>query len=97
MWPNGTLTNAAPVDAAPGDAHFRLLHFPKNYPNPTSLPKNRFISSKDLLEILACPNCKGPVKLKDETAIVCEKCMLLYEIQDDIPVMLIDKAQKIEE
>lgn len=52
---------------------------------------------KDLLEILACPNCKGPVKLQNETAIVCEKCMLLYEIQDDIPVMLIDKATKIEE
>lgn len=51
---------------------------------------------KDLLEILACPNCKGPVKLKDETAIVCEKCLLLYEIQDGIPVMLLDKAQKIE-
>ena len=51
---------------------------------------------KDLLEILACPNCKGPVKLQDEKGIVCEKCMLLYEIQDGIPVMLIDKAKKIE-
>ena len=52
---------------------------------------------KDLLEILACPNCKGAVKLKDETGIICEKCMLFYEIQEDIPVMLIDKAQKIKE
>ena len=52
---------------------------------------------KDLLEILACPNCKGAVKLKDETGIICEKCMLLYEIQDDIPVMLIDKAKKIKD
>lgn len=51
---------------------------------------------KDLIEILACPKCKGAVKLKDETGIICEKCMLLYEIQDDIPVMLIDKAKKIE-
>ncbi|PHR29318.1 MAG: hypothetical protein COA36_03720 [Desulfotalea sp.] len=52
---------------------------------------------KDLLEILACPKCKGPVKLKDEEGIVCEKCMLLYEILDGIPVMLIDKALKIEQ
>ncbi|MFT5699275.1 MAG: hypothetical protein ACI8ZB_002132 [Desulforhopalus sp.] len=53
--------------------------------------------NKDLLEILACPNCKGAVKLKDEAGIVCEKCMLLYEIQDGIPVMLIEKAKKLEE
>jgi uncharacterized protein len=52
--------------------------------------------NKDLLEILACPQCKGPVKLKDGEGLVCEKCMLLYEIKDDIPIMLIDKAKKIE-
>lgn len=53
--------------------------------------------NKDLLEILACPQCKGPVKLlKDQDGLVCEKCMLLYEIRDDIPIMLIDQAKKIE-
>jgi hypothetical protein len=52
--------------------------------------------NKDLLEILACPQCKGPVKLKDADGLVCEKCMLLYEIRDDIPIMLIDKAKIIE-
>ncbi|MCP4341578.1 MAG: Trm112 family protein [Desulfobulbaceae bacterium] len=51
--------------------------------------------NKDLLEILACPQCKGPVKLKDEDGLACEKCMLLYEIKDDIPIMLIDKAKKL--
>lgn len=51
--------------------------------------------NKDLLEILACPKCKGPVKLQDDSGLVCEKCMLLYEIKDDIPIMLIDKAKKI--
>ncbi len=51
---------------------------------------------KDLLEILACPQCKGPVKLKDTDGLVCEKCMLLYEIRDDIPIMLIDQAKKID-
>ncbi|SDP02941.1 Trm112 family protein [Desulforhopalus singaporensis] len=53
--------------------------------------------SKDLLEILACPKCKGPVKLKNDKGLVCEKCMLLYEIRDDIPIMLIEEAKKIAE
>lgn len=52
--------------------------------------------NKNLLEILACPQCKGPVKLRDDKELVCEKCMLLYEIRDDIPIMLIDQAKKIE-
>ena len=52
--------------------------------------------NKDLLEILACPQCKGPVKLKDNSGLVCEKCKLLYEIKDDIPIMLIDKAKPVE-
>lgn len=49
---------------------------------------------KDLLNILACPKCKGAVKLTDK-GIVCGKCELLYEIQDGIPVMLIEKATSI--
>ena len=54
--------------------------------------------NKDLLDILACPQCKGPVVLRqDEKGLVCKKCELLYEIIDDIPVMLIDKAKKIEQ
>jgi len=54
--------------------------------------------SKELLEILACPQCKGPIELKsDKSGLVCEKCRLLYEIIDDIPVMLIDKAKNLDE
>ena len=51
--------------------------------------------SQDLINILACPNCKGPVKLAGEK-LVCEKCMLGYRIEDGIPVMLIDEAEKID-
>lgn len=51
--------------------------------------------NKDLLDILACPQCKGAVKLKDEHSLVCDQCKLLYEIKDDIPIMLIEKAIKI--
>jgi len=54
--------------------------------------------SKELLDILACPKCKGPVVLTEkEDGLVCKSCQLLYEIRDDIPVMLIDEAKKLEE
>ena len=47
----------------------------------------------ELLEILACPNCKTPVKLvKNGTALKCGQCYRVYPIKDDIPVMLIDEA-----
>lgn len=53
--------------------------------------------SKELLDILACPKCKGPVALtKSEDGLVCETCKLMYEIRDDIPIMLIDEAKKID-
>ena len=51
---------------------------------------------KELLEILACPKCKGEIKLTDEgDGLICETCRLKYPIRDDIPVMLIDEAEKI--
>ena len=47
----------------------------------------------ELLEILACPACKTPVRLvKDGTALKCDTCHRVYAIKDDIPVMLIDEA-----
>jgi uncharacterized protein YbaR (Trm112 family) len=53
--------------------------------------------SKELLEILACPKCKGQVQLNDkEDGLVCESCRLLYEIRDDIPIMLIDEAKSLD-
>lgn len=47
----------------------------------------------ELLEILACPKCKGDVHLTDQQdGLVCKTCKLMYPIKDDIPVMLIDEA-----
>ena len=47
----------------------------------------------ELLEILACPNCKTKVDLvKNGTALKCAKCKRVYPIKDDIPVMLLDEA-----
>lgn len=49
--------------------------------------------SPDLLEILACPQCKGEVHLNEaRDGLVCETCRLVYEIQDDIPIMLVEEA-----
>ena len=48
---------------------------------------------RELLEILACPKCKGDIRLtENEDGLICEKCKLLYPIRDGIPVMLIDEA-----
>ncbi len=53
--------------------------------------------SKELLDILACPKCKGDIHLNEQgTGLVCEACRLMYEIKDDIPIMLIDEAVKID-
>ena len=53
--------------------------------------------SQELLEILACPKCKGDVKLNAQAdGLVCSTCRLVYPIRDDIPVMLIDEALKLE-
>ena len=50
---------------------------------------------KELLEILACPQCKSAVALEQEK-IVCQNpaCGLRYPIRDGIPVMLIEEAEK---
>ncbi len=47
----------------------------------------------ELLDILACPNCKTAVTVvKDGTALKCATCHRVYPIKEDIPVMLIDEA-----
>jgi uncharacterized protein YbaR (Trm112 family) len=49
---------------------------------------------KELLEILACPKCKGDLDYKEsEQVLECPKCRLRYSIKDDIPNMLIDQAE----
>jgi uncharacterized protein YbaR (Trm112 family) len=51
---------------------------------------------QDLLNILACPQCKGDVKLSPKgDGLICEACRLMYPIKEDIPIMLIDEAIKL--
>ncbi len=51
---------------------------------------------KALMEILACPKCKGDVQYNaQKNGLVCDTCQLEYPIRDDIPVMLIDEAKSL--
>ena len=52
----------------------------------------------ELLEILACPQCKGGLRLNPvQDGLICDRCRLVYEIRDDIPIMLIDEAKPLPE
>jgi uncharacterized protein YbaR (Trm112 family) len=52
---------------------------------------------KELLEILACPKCKGDVRLNPtEDGLICDRCRLIYEIREEIPIMLIDEAKHLD-
>jgi uncharacterized protein YbaR (Trm112 family) len=51
-----------------------------------------------LLEILACPEDKGPLYyLQDEDALYNPRLKRRYDIHDDIPVMLIDEATTVDD
>lgn len=51
----------------------------------------------ELLEILACPQCKGDLEYREqEQALLCFGCKLRYRIEDDIPVMLVEEAIPLE-
>ena len=47
---------------------------------------------KELLDILACPACKTPVRLENDR-LVCAQCGRRFPIRDGIPVMLIEEAE----
>lgn len=51
---------------------------------------------KKLLDILACPICKGPlIYLKEKDELICKADRLAYPVKDDIPVMLEEEARII--
>jgi hypothetical protein len=55
--------------------------------------------SQELLDILACPVCRTPVKLvagnppAPQQGLKCSTCGRVYPIRDDIPIMLVDQAR----
>lgn len=49
-----------------------------------------------LLEIIACPLCKGPVKLSaDKSELICRADGLAFPVRDGIPVMLEGEARTL--
>jgi uncharacterized protein len=54
--------------------------------------------SQALLDILACPKCKGTIHLNEaQDGLICTQCKLLYEIRDGIPIMLIEEAKPLDQ
>lgn len=53
--------------------------------------------SPELLEILVCPKCKGELEYREqpEESLVCHACRLVYQVDDGIPIMLIDEAKPL--
>jgi len=55
------------------------------------------VMDKELLEILACPKCKGGLQLTvDESELRCDACRLSYRVDDGIPILLVDEATPYE-
>jgi len=49
---------------------------------------------KELLDILCCPKCKGQLSYSPEKeTLTCRKCGKVYQVQNDIPIMLADDEQ----
>lgn len=50
-----------------------------------------------LLQILACPKCKGELDYRTdpEEVLICHSCNLVYEVRDNIPIMLVDEAEPL--
>jgi uncharacterized protein YbaR (Trm112 family) len=46
---------------------------------------------KEILDILACPKCKGDLIYKEEF-FICKECRLLFPIEDDIPNFIVEEA-----
>jgi len=50
-----------------------------------------------LLEILACPGCKGAIFLdKDNTGLICPHCRLKYPVKNGVPIMVIGEAIRLD-
>lgn len=47
----------------------------------------------NLIDLLVCPKCRGPlIRKQNPDGLACEACELVYPIEAEIPIMLIDRA-----
>jgi uncharacterized protein YbaR (Trm112 family) len=52
--------------------------------------------SKELLDILCCPETKADLVLDGDTLVSTDKATRRrYRIEDDIPIMLIDESEQL--
>ena len=52
--------------------------------------------SEKLLDIVACPQCKGKLTYEeDDERLVCVSCRLAFRVEGGIPVLLLDEAEKL--
>jgi uncharacterized protein YbaR (Trm112 family) len=49
-----------------------------------------------LLDILACPNCRGALVAQDDELVCVGECKYAYPVRDDIPVLLVDEGRRPE-
>lgn len=49
---------------------------------------------QEMLALLACPKCKGPLQHEGD-ALICPSCRLMYSIRNGIPVLLVDEAETL--
>ncbi|UCH61855.1 MAG: Trm112 family protein [Fidelibacterota bacterium] len=54
--------------------------------------------SRDLLDILVCPKCRGELDYHEaEKQLICLACQLVYPVEKDVPIMLIDQSHTLDE
>jgi uncharacterized protein YbaR (Trm112 family) len=53
--------------------------------------------SRDFLDVLACPVCKGKIEEVENKKLLCLSCYRAYPIMDGIPVMLEEEAEQLTE
>ena len=53
---------------------------------------------QDLIEILACPKCKGELDYREppNEGFICNACKLFFPVEDDIPNFILEDAHPLE-
>ncbi len=54
--------------------------------------------AQELLDLLVCPKCKGDLtyRTEPEESLTCSTCRLVFAVEDDIPIMLLDEATPLD-
>jgi len=69
-----------------------ITKFP-NFSIPAIPLQSGVMIAPDLLQILVCPACKGPLEYRDgPESLKCTECRRVYPVKDNIPIMLVDEA-----